>query len=199
MRSRARRNPPSKTTSLLTRALRLKSSTWKPPTIQPSAAIQVMQSYPTEHRKRFASCAVLMLMVLWICPRPVAHSHEEFGDSSPSAISLIEHLKDFHSKGSFPDKAIHVHWVLNNGSVLLASCNAPSPTIITSLSSIESAALFLCTPELNDPSVDLVATQSLSSILSLEALPSRRTSQRVHLLRATLQPSLLSLSCLLSC
>jgi hypothetical protein len=169
------------------------------PTIQSSSQIQAMRSHQRVHRMRCVNLSVLALMVLWVFPRPVVHSHEEFESSSPSAITLEEHLKEFHAQNSPPDKTFHVHWVLNNGSILLASCNAPSPTIITSLSSPDLADAAVCAFAFNPPSIDLLATQGLSSVLASGAFPSWNVVHCDYLPRAFFQPSLLALSCLLAC
>ena len=158
-----------------------------------------MRSYPPEHRKRVASMGVLLLVVLWIFPRPVAHSHEAFENSFSGAFTLEEHLKGFHSEGSLPDDTVHVHWVLNNGSILLASCGAASPTIITSLSSHDFSEFAYCASDLRHAGIDLIATQGLSSILSLDSSPSRKVPPCTSMVRATFEPTLLSLSCLLAC
>jgi hypothetical protein len=142
---------------------------------------------------------VLLLVVLWIFPRPFVHSHEAFENSSSGAITLEEHLKGFHPQGSLPDNTVHVHWVLNNGSILLASCDAPSPTIITSLSSHDISEFAYRASDLRDAGVDLVATQCLSLILSINSSPSRKVPPCSNMVRATFEPTLLSLSCLLAC
>jgi len=142
---------------------------------------------------------VLLLVVFWIFPRPLVHSHEAFENSFSGASSLEEHLKGFHSEGSLPDDIVHVHWVLNNGSILYASCGVASATIIRSLSSHDISEFAYRASDLRDAGIDLIATQGLSLILSLNSSPSRKVPPCSNMVRATFEPTLLSLSCLLAC
>lgn len=158
-----------------------------------------MRSYPRNCQKQRMSLAVLLLMVLWVFPRPVVHSHEDIARTNSGVSALQEHLMEFHSQVPLPDNNIHVHWVLNNGSVHFATCNASSPTIITSLFPHEFTDGALWSLTLDHLEFDVLATRRLAPVLSLYTFSLRHASCRLIAPKTTLQPSLLSLACLLAC
>lgn len=158
-----------------------------------------MRSYPSESQKQRMSLGVLLLMILWVFPRPVVHSHEEIARTNSGVSALQVHLTEFHSQAPLPDNNIHVHWVLNNGSILFATCNASSPTIITSLTSPDLADVPLCSFSFNPAELDLLATDGFHSLVSQRTSPLRKDLDGPVILKATLQPSLISLNCLLVC
>ncbi|MBM3963702.1 MAG: hypothetical protein FJ308_01345 [Planctomycetes bacterium] len=145
------------------------------------------------------SLGMLLLMFLWVFPRPIVHSHEELASSNTGVSTLQEHLTEFHTQATPPDNKVHVHWVLNNGSILFATCNASSPAIVTSLSSPELANALMIEIAFKPVDIDFLATDGLHSLLAQRTSPIQKDHDSPVVLNATLQPSLISLNCMLVC